>query len=87
MYGHDDRSSIHDSPKVKTPQCPSVDEWASKIQSTHRVDYYAASEREERGNSPAVQWLGLLASTAGGVGSIPGWGTKIWHAVPCDQNK
>ena len=28
-----------------------------------------------------VQWLGLHASTAGGVGSIPGWGTKILHAV------
>ena len=23
------------------------------------------------------QWLGLCASTAGGTGSIPGWGTKI----------
>ena len=26
------------------------------------------------GTSLAVQWLGLHASTAGGVGSIPGWG-------------
>ena len=33
--------------------------------------------------SLAVQWLGLHASTAGGVGSIPGQGTEIpqaaWH--------
>ena len=29
------------------------------------------------GNSLALQWLGLHASTAGGTGSIPGWGTKI----------
>ena len=29
------------------------------------------------GNSLAVQWLGLHASTAGGPGSIPGPGTKI----------
>ena len=87
MYVHDDRSTIHDSPKVTTPQCPSADKWASKIQSIHTVDYYSASEREGRGNSPAVQWLGLLASTAGDMGSIPGWGTKIWHAVQCDQNK
>ena len=26
------------------------------------------------GNSLAVKWLGLRASTAGGPGSIPGWG-------------
>ena len=30
---------------------------------------------------PAVQWLRLCASTAGGVGSILGRGTKIPHAV------
>ena len=28
-------------------------------------------------NSLAVQWSGLHASTAGGTGLIPGWGTKI----------
>ena len=33
-------------------------------------------------NKPArtslvVQWLGLSSSTARGVGSVPGWGTKI----------
>ena len=28
-----------------------------------------------------VQWLGLCASSAGGMGSIPGWGTKIPHAT------
>ena len=28
-----------------------------------------------------VQWLGLRGSTAGGTGSIPGWVTKILHAV------
>ena len=28
-----------------------------------------------------VQWLRLSASTAGGTGSIPGWETKILHAV------
>ena len=34
-----------------------------------------------RGNSLAVQWLGLLASTAGGWGLIPGQGTKILQAT------
>ena len=33
------------------------------------------------GTSLAVQWLGLLTSTAGGAGSIPGQGTKILHAA------
>ena len=33
-----------------------------------------------------VQWLRLPTSTAGGVGLIPGWGTKIPHAVS-RQNK
>ena len=28
---------------------------------------------------PAVQWLGLFASTAGSTGLIPSWGTKILH--------
>ena len=29
------------------------------------------------GNSLVVQWLGLCTFTAKGLGSIPGWGTKI----------
>ena len=32
-------------------------------------------------NSQAIQWLGLHASTAGGMGLIPGWGTKILNAM------
>ena len=36
-------------------------------------------------NVLAVQWLGFRASTAGGPGSIPGWGTKIPHAAWCGQ--
>ena len=37
------------------------------------------------GTSLAVQWLGLRTSTAGGTGSITGWGTKIPQAVGCDE--
>ena len=37
------------------------------------------------GNSQAVQWLGLHASTLGGIGSIPGQGTKIPQAMQCGQ--
>ena len=38
-------------------------------------------------NSLAIQWLGLHASTAEGMGSIPGQGTKIPHATQHDQKK
>ena len=37
------------------------------------------------GNSLAVQWLELQASTAGGMGSIPGLRTKIPQAAQCAQ--
>ena len=33
------------------------------------------------GTSLGVQWLRLCMSTAQGVASIPGWGTKILHSV------
>ena len=42
---------------------------------------------EPGGTSLTVQWLRLHASTAGGVGSIPGPGTKILHAKWCSQKK
>ena len=37
--------------------------------------------QESQGNSLAVQWLELHASTAGDTGLIPGWGTKILQAM------
>ena len=43
--------------------------------------------KKEPGNSLAVQWLRLQASTAGGTGLIPGWGTKIPYAARHDQRK
>ena len=33
------------------------------------------------------QWLRLCCSTAEGVNSIPGWGTKILHAEQCGPLK
>ena len=47
--------------------------------------YWAKIKTDPLGNSPAVQWLGLGAFTARGVGSIPGWGTKIPQAMQCGQ--
>ena len=37
--------------------------------------------------SLVVQWLELCASSAGGLSSILGWGTKIPQAVRCGQKK
>ena len=37
------------------------------------------------GNSLAVQWLGLCASTTGDTGSVPGQGIKILHTLWCIQ--
>ena len=34
-----------------------------------------------------IQWLRLLTPSAGGLGSIPGWGIKIPHAKQWDQKK
>ena len=42
---------------------------------------------EMPGISLAVQWLRLWASTAGGTGSIPDWGTKILQAKQYSQEK
>ena len=41
-------------------------------------------KKREQG-SLAFQWFRLHASTAGGTGLIPGWGTKIPHATRCGQ--
>ena len=43
--------------------------------------------KDTTGTSLAVQWLRLRASTAGGMGLIPGQGTKIPHAARCSKNK
>ena len=34
-----------------------------------------------------VLWLGLCTATAGSVGSIPGWGTKIPQALVPPRRK
>ena len=39
-----------------------------------------------KGTSLAIQRLRLCVSTASGVGSIPGWGTKFLHAAWGGQN-
>ena len=39
------------------------------------------------GTSLAVQWLSLHTSTAGSVGSLPGQGPKILHAMQYGKKK
>ena len=39
------------------------------------------------GTSLVVQWLRLCAPNAGGMGLVPGWGTKILHATQLGQKK
>ena len=43
--------------------------------------------KKRAGTSLGVQWLKLHASTAGGMGSIPGQGTRIQHATRCSQKQ
>ena len=44
-------------------------------------------EENKRGTSLVVQGLRLYASTAGGMGSTPGQGTKIPHVMQHGQRK
>ena len=43
--------------------------------------------RKLQGDFLAAQWLRLHASSGGGVGSVPGWETKILHAAWYSQKK
>ena len=52
--------------------------WATVLISTLRV---FRPQEESQGTSLVVQWLKLHASKAGGMGSIPGRGTKIPYAI------
>ena len=45
------------------------------------LNIFVVSKRAPVGNSLAVQWLRICAPNARGTGLIPGWGTKIPHAV------
>ena len=46
-----------------------------------RISSLGMEELMLNGNSLVVQWLGLHASTAGGMGSIPCPGSKILHVT------
>ena len=48
---------------------------------------HAANKNRVLGTSQTVQWFRLCATTAGGLGSIPGQGTKILDAAQCSQRQ
>lgn len=62
-----------------------VYKWACHISVLKLGSKYYCKKRI--GNSLAVQWLGLGAYTARGLGSIPGQGTNILQAVKYGQKK
>ena len=45
------------------------------------------NKEDTRGSSLVVRWLGLWPFTAGDMGWILGWGTKILQALWCRQKK
>ena len=49
--------------------------------------YKVKLNKQDPGNSLAVQWLVLCTFTAKSPGSIPGWGTKILQASRGSQKK
>ena len=51
------------------------------VQSSNLETEVARKKTENVGTSLVVQWLRLLTSTSEGMGLIPGWGTKILHAL------
>ena len=64
--------------------------WEGRVLHLHYMSnvflsFSSIEEHEKMGNSMVVQWLGLLAFTAKGQGSIPGGGTKIPQAMRCSQ--
>ena len=66
-----------------------VDELKSTVSvKIYEVDNFCGYVRISLlGTSLAVQWLRFCASNAGGMGSIPGGGTKIPHAACHSQKK
>ena len=49
--------------------------------------WLALQKWKKHGTSLAVQWLRLRATTAGGAGSIPSWGTHMTHGATKKKKK
>ena len=57
------------------------------ISLTYILKKTTKKQKKKDGISLVIQWLGLCASTTGGMGSIPGQGTGIPHASKWGQKK
>ena len=69
-----------------TPVSPAASSH-SQLSSDPKLLYtaYSPQSNADPGTFQAVQWLRLCASTARGMGSIPGWGIKILRVIPACQ--
>ena len=63
--------------KTRPNTAKSISQYLRKKKKTYIKNEYRTSR--------VVQWLRLWAFNAGGKGLIPGWGTKVPHAVWCGQ--
>jgi len=54
-----------------------MNEWMNEYMNV----WEKGNKREQRGNFPGGPVIKTLLSNADGAGSIPGWGTKIPHAL------
>ena len=78
--------NTHDSPKAqlgKEKQKNSI----RLIRKEKKRDVVKINRQLPLGTSLVVQQLKLCPSDAGGAGSIPGWRTKIPHALKYGQKK
>ena len=90
-----DSSFIHNCQNLEATNM-SFSRWMDKPWYIQTLEYYSVLKSElsrhektwrSLGNSLAVQWLGLCAFTAEGLGSIPDLGTKILQAMRHGQKK
>ena len=66
---------------MRTRQWISVYSQSCATITTVHFGTFSSHQKETPGTSVAVQWLRLQAPNVGGVGLIPGRGTKIPHAA------
>ena len=63
---------------------PGCSIWKTK-EECKEMERETKQDHKEIGTSLMSQWLKLQASNAGGVGSVPGRGTKILHTMQCGK--
>ena len=66
---------------------PSADEWRDKLWYIHTMEYYSAIIKNKVLGFPGGPVVRTQCFHCGGLGSIPGWGTKILQAVQHNRNR